>query len=74
MLPLPPAPPQANVLLSRNLTAKIGDVGLSRLAPSLAPGGQSTVLDTRLVGTPSFMDPGGRRLPGGGVGVYSHLA
>ncbi|KIY93079.1 U-box domain-containing protein 34 [Monoraphidium neglectum] len=48
----------ANILLSRNLTSKIGDVGLSRLAPSLVPGGgQSTVMDTRLVGTPSFMDP-----------------
>lgn len=48
------------MLLSRNLTSKIGDVGLSRLAPSLAPGaggGASTVLDTRLVGTPAFMDP-----------------
>lgn len=48
------------MLLSRNLTSKIGDVGLSRLAPSLAPGaGASTVMDTRLVGTPAFMDPGG---------------
>ena len=46
------------MLLSRSLTSKIGDVGLSRLAPALAPGGgASTVLDTRLVGTHAYIDP-----------------
>eukprot|EP00197_Chlamydomonas_leiostraca_P000020 CAMPEP_0202886216 /NCGR_PEP_ID=MMETSP1391-20130828/42060_1 /ASSEMBLY_ACC=CAM_ASM_000867 /TAXON_ID=1034604 /ORGANISM="Chlamydomonas leiostraca, Strain SAG 11-49" /LENGTH=972 /DNA_ID=CAMNT_0049569485 /DNA_START=65 /DNA_END=2985 /DNA_ORIENTATION=+ len=53
----------ANVLLDRNLTAKLGDVGLSRLCPppgaaeSGMAGGVSGVQDTRLVGTLAFVDP-----------------
>ncbi|KXZ51279.1 hypothetical protein GPECTOR_13g766 [Gonium pectorale] len=60
----------ANILLDEHLTAKLGDVGLARLAPALAqpagpagaaaaaPGGpRSTVKDSRLVGTFEYMDP-----------------
>lgn len=59
-----------NLLLNRSLLCKVGDVGLSRLMPGApgrsqleaAAGGphvppQSTMLDSRLVGTPSYMDP-----------------
>lgn len=49
-----------NILLNKSLISKVGDVGLSRLAPSLVagPGGHiSTVQDTKLVGTPAYMDP-----------------
>ncbi|GLI66119.1 hypothetical protein VaNZ11_009830 [Volvox africanus] len=58
----------ANILLDTHLTAKLGDVGLARLAPMLArPAGpaaaavqgnpRSTVMDSRLVGTFEYMDP-----------------
>ncbi|GIL84460.1 hypothetical protein Vretifemale_13075 [Volvox reticuliferus] len=58
----------ANILLDTHLTAKLGDVGLARLAPMLArpagpaaaavqAGGRSTVMDSRLVGTFEYMDP-----------------
>lgn len=68
---LPPllGPPllAGNLLLNRSLLCKVGDVGLSRLMPGarghtaggspLAGPGVSTVMDTRLVGTPCYMDP-----------------
>ncbi|KAG2438743.1 hypothetical protein HXX76_005288 [Chlamydomonas incerta] len=60
----------ANILLDEHLTAKLGDVGLARLAPTLgAPSGpaaaaaaaaggvKSTIKDSRLVGTFEYMDP-----------------
>lgn len=59
-----------NLLLNRSLLSKVGDVGLSRLMPGArgrtAGGGSnsplhaapvSTVMDSRLVGTPCYMDP-----------------
>ncbi|GLC46283.1 hypothetical protein PLESTM_001853700 [Pleodorina starrii] len=57
----------ANILLDTHLTAKLGDVGLARLAPTLARpaghtaammrAGTSTVRDSKLVGTFQYMDP-----------------
>eukprot|EP00879_Flechtneria_rotunda_P018522 GHRR01019435.1.p1 GENE.GHRR01019435.1~~GHRR01019435.1.p1 ORF type:complete len:420 (+),score=137.92 GHRR01019435.1:571-1830(+) len=63
----------ANILLNKSLVSKVADVGLSRLMPAATPaaalrqlaGGSagplspptSTVLDSRLVGTPSYVDP-----------------
>lgn len=65
-----PNRPTGNLLLNRSLSSKVGDVGLSRLMPGaaarrtaggspLAGGGApvSTVMDSRLVGTPCYMDP-----------------
>lgn len=59
--------PAGNLLLNRSLLCKVGDVGLSRLMPGarghtaggspLAGPGVSTVMDSRLVGTPCYMDP-----------------
>jgi serine/threonine protein kinase len=60
-----------NLLLNRSLVCKVGDVGLSRLMPgaarntaaggagagTAAGGPVSTVMDSRLVGTPCYMDP-----------------
>lgn len=66
-----------NLLLSRSLVCKVGDVGLSRLMPAGGPragttsgGGPagapvSTVMDTRLVGTPCYMVGGWVRVVGG---------
>lgn len=63
--PLPPG----NLLLNRSLLCKVGDVGLSRLMPGVSRGftaggsplaggaPMSTVMDSRLVGTPCYMDP-----------------
>jgi serine/threonine protein kinase len=45
------------LIASTSKTSKIGDVGLARFAPALSQKGVSTVMDTRLVGTPQFMDP-----------------
>ena len=56
----------SNILMDRNLTAKIGDVGLARLMmeAGLAPTGgaqrpntPSVVQDSQLVGTAAYMDP-----------------
>lgn len=69
--PHPPTPhtPSGNLLLNRSLLCKVGDVGLSRLMPGVSrgftAGGSplaggaplSTVMDSRLVGTPCYMDP-----------------
>lgn len=56
-----------NLLINRSLLCKVGDVGLSRLMPGargrtaggspMAGGPVSTVMDSRLVGTPCYMDP-----------------
>lgn len=47
----------ANVLLSKALVSKVGDVGLSRLAPALASPQVSVVQDSQVVGTATYMDP-----------------
>lgn len=62
---LSPIRTPGNLLLNRSLLCKVGDVGLSRLMPgglrTTAGGsplpGVSTVMDSRLVGTPCYMDP-----------------
>ncbi len=37
--------------------AKVGDVGLARLAPGLVQAAASTVQDSEVVGTLAYMDP-----------------
>lgn len=62
---VPVSTPAGNLLLNRSLLCKVGDVGLSRLMPGArgrtAGGspmaGVSTIMDSRLVGTPCYMDP-----------------
>ncbi|GMH36006.1 hypothetical protein BSKO_03874 [Bryopsis sp. KO-2023] len=45
----------ANILLDHSLSAKLGDVGLSKLVPELST--QSTVRTTAPIGTYAYMDP-----------------
>ncbi|XP_078432123.1 U-box domain-containing protein 34-like [Wolffia australiana] len=46
-----------NILLDRNLVAKIGDVGLARLLSRVVPDGVTEYRDTVLAGTVHYMDP-----------------